>query len=168
VIPALPLSEEEKQRFPNIDPERLRPMEEWLRAPEADPMLRWRLLQRGMWVNGVDNLYDYFVSMLDYELSSVAGRISCPTLLTAAEGDPIAAGAPKLLEAIDVPKRLVRSPLRRGRAATAKARRVFSTTSASSTGSTRYWRLCGDTPYLRLKLFSVTPIPGCVKFYRVA
>jgi pimeloyl-ACP methyl ester carboxylesterase len=108
VIPALPLSEEEKQRFPNIDPERLRPMEEWLRAPEADPMLRWRLLQRGMWVNGVDNLYDYFVSMLDYELSSVAGRISCPTLLTAAEGDPIAAGAPKLLEAIDVPKRLVR------------------------------------------------------------
>jgi pimeloyl-ACP methyl ester carboxylesterase len=108
VIPALPLSDEEKQRFPDIDPESLRPMEEWLRGPEADPMLRWRLLQRGLWVNGVDNLFDYFASMLDYELSPVANQISCPTLLTAAEGDPIATGAPKLLEAIDVPKALVR------------------------------------------------------------
>jgi pimeloyl-ACP methyl ester carboxylesterase len=108
VIPVLPLSEEEKQRFPDIDPESLQPMEEGLQSPEADPMLRWRLLQRGLWVNGVDTLYDYFVSMLDYELSSVANQISCPTLLTAAEGDPIAAGAPKLYEAIDVPKRLVR------------------------------------------------------------
>jgi pimeloyl-ACP methyl ester carboxylesterase len=108
VIPALPLSDEEKQRFPDIDPESLRPMEEWLRGPEADPMVRWRLLQRGLWVNGVDNLLTYFASMLDYELSSVAGQISCPTLLTAAEGDPIAAGASKLLEAINVPKELVR------------------------------------------------------------
>ena len=108
VIPALPLSDEEKQRFPDIDPESLRPMEEWMRSPEGDPMLRWRLLQRGLWVNGVDNLFDYFASMLHYELSPVANQISCPTLLTAAEGDPIATGAPKLLEAIDVPKALVR------------------------------------------------------------
>lgn len=107
VIPALPISDEEKQRFPDIDPESLRPMEEWLQGSEGDSMLRWRLLQRGLWVNGVDNLLDYFTSMLDYELSPVADQISCPTLLTAAEGDPIAAGAPKLLEAIDVPKRLV-------------------------------------------------------------
>jgi pimeloyl-ACP methyl ester carboxylesterase len=107
VVPVLPISDEEKRRFPDIDPESLQPMEECLRGPEADPMLRWRLLQRGLWVNRVDNLFDYLVSMLDYELSSVANQISCPTLLTAAEGDPIAAGAPKLLEAIDVPKRLV-------------------------------------------------------------
>jgi pimeloyl-ACP methyl ester carboxylesterase len=109
VVPALPLANEDKKRFPDIDPKSLRPMEEWLEGPEADPMLRWRLLQRGLWVNGVDDLFDYFASMLDYELSSVAGQISCPTLLTAAEGDPIAAGAPKLLEAIDVPnKQLIR------------------------------------------------------------
>jgi hypothetical protein len=71
-------------------------------------MVRWRLLQRRLWVNGVDNLFTYFASMLDYELSPVAGQISCPTLLTAAEGDPIAAGASKVLEAINVPKELVR------------------------------------------------------------
>ncbi len=78
VVPVLPISDEEKRRFPDIDPESLQPMEEWLRGPEADPMLRWRLLQRGLWVNGVDNLFDYLVSMLDYELSSVANQISCP------------------------------------------------------------------------------------------
>ena len=104
----LPISDEEKRRFPDIDPESLHPMEEWLRGPEADPMLRWRLLQRGLWVYGADNLFDSFASMLGYELSPVANQISCPTLLTAAEGDPGAAGAQKLLEAIDVPKQLVR------------------------------------------------------------
>ncbi len=108
LVPMLPISDEEKRRFPDIDPESLRPMEEWLRGPEADPMLRWRLLQRGPWVYGADNLFDSFASMLGYELSPVANQISCPTLLTAAEGDPSAAGTQKLLEAIDVPKQLVR------------------------------------------------------------
>ncbi len=37
----------------------------------------------------------------------MAGQISCPTFLTAAEGDPIATGASKLLEALNVPKELV-------------------------------------------------------------
>lgn len=108
VVPSLPLSDEEKQRFPEIDRESLRPMEEWLQGPDADPSLRWKFLRRGLWVNGVDSLFDYCASMLDYELSPVASHISCPTLLTAAEGDPVAAGAPKLLEAIDAPKTLAR------------------------------------------------------------
>ena len=60
-------------------------------------------------MNGVDTLHDYFVSTLDYKLSTVADRISCPTLLTLAEEDFIAAFAPKLYEALEVPeKRLVR------------------------------------------------------------
>ena len=54
-------------------------------------------------------MHEYFVSTLDYELSPVADRISCPTLLTLAEEDPIAAFAPRLYEALEVPeKRLVR------------------------------------------------------------
>lgn len=108
MIPMLPISDDEKRRFPDINPDSLRPMEEWLHSSQADPMLRWRVLQRGLWVHGVDNLFDYFVTMLDYELSPVAGLISCPTLITAAEEDPIAAGAPMLLAAINAPKRLVR------------------------------------------------------------
>ena len=107
VVPRLPLSDEDKARFPDIDPQALAPMEQWLRD-EADPSLRWRLLQRGLWVNGTETLFDYFVSMLDYELSPVAHQISCPTLLTMAEGDPIGAGAAQLYDALTVDKTLVR------------------------------------------------------------
>jgi hypothetical protein len=67
------------------------------------------LLQRGLWVHGVDTVHDYFVSTMDYELSTVADRISCPMLLTLAEEDFIASFAPKLHEALEVPeKKLVR------------------------------------------------------------
>jgi Alpha/beta hydrolase family len=52
VISALPLSDEQKAAFPNIDPKCLDPMVEWLRGPSADPMLRWKLLQRGLLVHG--------------------------------------------------------------------------------------------------------------------
>lgn len=107
VVPSLPISDQEKARFPDVDRAALDGMEEWVRE-KADPLLRWKLLQRGLWVNGVDSLFDYFVSMLDYELSSVAGDIACPTLLTMAEGDPVAAGAPKLYDALNAEKTLVR------------------------------------------------------------
>jgi pimeloyl-ACP methyl ester carboxylesterase len=107
ILPSLSLSDAQKAQFPNIDRGLLEPMETWVRN-KADPMLRWKLIQRGLWVNGVDSLFDYFVAMLDYELSSVAHEITCPTLLTMAEGDPVAAGAPKLYDALRVPKALVR------------------------------------------------------------
>src|SRR5829696_5783831 len=108
-VAALPISDEEKKRYPDLSPETLRSLEESLQGPDANPFLSWALLQRGLWVNGVDTLHDYFVSTLDYKLSTVADRISCPTLLTLAEEDFIAAFAPKLYEALEVPeKRLVR------------------------------------------------------------
>jgi hypothetical protein len=108
VVPSLPLSDQDKARFPDIDPALLAPMEEWLRGPEGDPVLRWKLLGRGLWVNGADSLFDYLASMMDYELSSVAARIACPAFLSAAEGDPSAAGAPALAEAIGPRATLVR------------------------------------------------------------
>jgi hypothetical protein len=77
-------------------------------------MLRWRLVQRGFWVNGQSTLCDYFADMVRYEISSVAKDIACPTLLTAAEGDPIAAGAPELFDALTVPKALLRFSVAEG------------------------------------------------------
>jgi pimeloyl-ACP methyl ester carboxylesterase len=100
VLANLPLSDEEKARFPDVDRSKIAPVEEYVRGPDADPMLRWRLIQRGLWVHGKEELFDYFVELLAFEVSSAAANITCPTLLTAAEGDPIAAGAPKLLDAI--------------------------------------------------------------------
>ncbi len=105
----MPISDEEKKRYPDLSPETLGSLEESLQGPDANPFLSWALLQRGLWVNGVDTLHDYFVFTLDYKLSTVADRISCPTLLTLAEEDFIAAFASKLYEALEVPeKRLVR------------------------------------------------------------
>jgi pimeloyl-ACP methyl ester carboxylesterase len=116
VVARLPLSDEERASFPDgVDPEKLRPVEEAAQGKNADPMLHWSLIQRGLWVNGKPNLYDYFVDMCRYELSPVAEQISCPTLLTAAEGDPVAAGAPKLYDALRVePKALVHFTLAEG------------------------------------------------------
>jgi pimeloyl-ACP methyl ester carboxylesterase len=103
----LPLTDEQKAAFPDIDPALLEPFEEWLRGPDAPSMLRWSLIQRGLWVNGVDSVYDYAVDMFRYELSSVAKNIACPTFLSKAEADPVADYAPDLYAAITAPKVLV-------------------------------------------------------------
>jgi pimeloyl-ACP methyl ester carboxylesterase len=108
VVSSLPLDAEQRVRFPDVDPEVLAPMQAWLEGPDADPMLRWRLLQRGPWVHGADSLLDYLADLCRYEISPVAGKISCPTLVTAADDDPIAGGAQALHDALNVPSRLVR------------------------------------------------------------
>jgi pimeloyl-ACP methyl ester carboxylesterase len=110
VLARLPLPDEQKAAFPQgVDPSAFDAMEEYLRGPAADPMFRWRLIQRGLWVHGVDTLFGYFAEMMRYELSPVAADIACPTLLTQAEGDLLAAGAPKLFDALSVDrKELVR------------------------------------------------------------
>lgn len=97
---ALPLSDADKARFPDVDPSLLDPMQEWLEGPQGDPMARWRLLRRGPWVHGKDTFFDYLVDLCRFEVSTVAADIRCPTLLTMAEGDPSGAGAPRLLDAI--------------------------------------------------------------------
>jgi pimeloyl-ACP methyl ester carboxylesterase len=128
LVPGLPLSDEEKKRFPDVDREKLAPMDEYLHGPDADPMVKWRLVQRGLWVNGVDSLFDYFADMTRYELSSVAQNITCPTLLTQAEGDPLAANAHKLLDAIGADrKELIRFTAAEGAAGhcEGEARRLF-------------------------------------------
>jgi hypothetical protein len=52
----------------------------------------------------VDSLYGFAAEMLKYELSPYAKNITCPTFISQAEDDAIAANAPKLYEAITVPK----------------------------------------------------------------
>ncbi len=105
----LPLTDAQKAAFPNIDPTLLQPFEDWLKSSQAPAMLRWSLIQRGFWVNGVDSVYAYAVDLFRYELSSVAKNIACPTFLSQAEDDPVADYAPDLYAALTVPnKALVR------------------------------------------------------------
>ena len=108
VVPGLPLSDEEKERFPEVDRSKIDELEQRVRNEDSDPMLRWRLIDRGLWVTGTETLFDFFARMCEFELSPVAGRIACPTLATINEGDPNSAGAPRLLDAISGSGKLVR------------------------------------------------------------
>ncbi len=97
----LPLSDAQKETFPDgVDSATFAPMEASLRSPDGDPGLRWKMIQRGLWVHGKETLFDYLVDAARYEISSVAANITCPTLITAAEDDPASAGAATLLDAV--------------------------------------------------------------------
>lgn len=109
VVSMLPLDDASKAAFPDIDPALLDPMQEWLTGPDADPMRRWQIIQRGLWVHGVDSVYDYLTDVVRFEVSSVAGDIRCPTLLTSAEGDPLGAAAARLLDAIGATDKVLMS-----------------------------------------------------------
>ncbi len=63
-------------------------------------MLCWKLLRRSPLVHGVDNLFDYLKELLAFELSAVVGNIKCPILVTMADGDSTATGAPKIIDAV--------------------------------------------------------------------
>jgi pimeloyl-ACP methyl ester carboxylesterase len=105
ILPLLPLSDEQRAAFPNIDPKFLDGMAKALEGPDADPLLHWSLRQRGPWVHGVDTLFDYLKALVGFEVLSVAPQITCPTLLTAAEGDPVGKGGAALLAALTVPRK---------------------------------------------------------------
>jgi alpha-beta hydrolase superfamily lysophospholipase len=129
IIARLPLSEEQKATFPaGVDQSTFQPMQDWLAGPDGDPQLRWSLLQRGLWANQQATLYDLFAELCRYTLSDVAARITCPTLLTQAENDPMGAGAPTLLDAIAAERKtLVRFTAQEGAGGHCEgmARRLF-------------------------------------------
>ena len=77
-------------------------------AIRENPQLNWSFVQRGLWVHGVDTLTDYLRVCIAFRLSDRVGAISCPTLITAAENDPVAAFAGHLYDALTCPKTLIR------------------------------------------------------------
>jgi pimeloyl-ACP methyl ester carboxylesterase len=106
IVAMLPLPEDQKATFPDgVDPHALDQTEAHLAGPDGDPGMRWSLLQRGLWVNGQPNLFSLLTDLTRYRLSDVAGQISCPTLLTASEGDRLSAGTHKLYDALTVSRR---------------------------------------------------------------
>lgn len=73
-----------------------------------NPALNWKVVQRGFWVHGVDNLRDYLRSAELFTMDGRAEEIRCPTLLTMAENDSLGATAPSFFEALRCPKTLLR------------------------------------------------------------
>jgi alpha-beta hydrolase superfamily lysophospholipase len=74
-------------------------------AIDRNRELRWKIVQRGFWANGKAGLRDYFAEAERYTMKSRAEAIRCPTLLTAAENDPLAEGAQTLFEALKCQKK---------------------------------------------------------------
>ncbi|MFG2196008.1 alpha/beta hydrolase family protein [Streptomyces sp. NPDC048639] len=93
----LPLPAELKDRLPDVDPAELDPH---LAVLEENPVLRWKLVQRGLWVHGLETLGQYVVEMGRFRLSDVVDGISCPTLVASAEGDAGISGAERLYDAL--------------------------------------------------------------------
>jgi alpha-beta hydrolase superfamily lysophospholipase len=75
---------------------------------QSDRRLRWSVEQRGFWANGVDNLRDYLRSVETFTMAGRTELIICPTLLTLAESDPLAAGTEALYDSLRCPKTLLR------------------------------------------------------------
>ncbi len=73
-----------------------------------DRVLTWSVIQRGFWVNGVDNLRDYLRSVETYTNAGRIESIRCPTLVTSAAADPVAADAEACYNALRCPKQLIR------------------------------------------------------------
>jgi alpha-beta hydrolase superfamily lysophospholipase len=74
----------------------------------GNPVLNWKVVQRGFWVHGVDNLRDYLASAELFTMKGRAELIRCPTLLTQAEGDILAMDTGKFFDALRCPKALMR------------------------------------------------------------
>ena len=93
------------QKFPNVGPGVLEPFAEHI---QETPALRWAIVQRALWVHGVDSLSEYLQLAEDYSLKEVAGQIRCPTLLTWAESDPLSWDAERVYDQLRCPKELIR------------------------------------------------------------
>ncbi len=70
--------------------------------------LRWSVVQRGFWVNGVRDLREFLAVTQQFTLVDRAAQIQCPTLLTLAENDPLAESTQEFYEALRCPKTLLR------------------------------------------------------------
>jgi dienelactone hydrolase len=66
---------------------------------ESNRKLRWSIIQRGFWVNGVRDLRSFLAKSAEYRIENL-DAIRCPVLLTQAEGDPLAAAVPSLAAAL--------------------------------------------------------------------
>lgn len=77
-------------------------------AIRSDPLMRWKVVQRGFWTHGVHDLRAYFASAELFTMKGRAELISCPTLITQAENDILGAGAGAFYDALTCPKTLIR------------------------------------------------------------
>ena len=80
----------------------------------ASRTLTWKIVQRGFWVHGVDNLRDYLRAVEPFTMDGRIEGLRCPTLMTLAENDPLAAGTEQFFDKLRCPKTLLRFSAQEG------------------------------------------------------
>ncbi len=73
----------------------------------ANRKLEWTILKRGYWVGGVDSLPALLRSMMAFTLEGRFDAIRCPTLLTAAEADPLSRDSDALAAKLNCPTTVI-------------------------------------------------------------
>ena len=91
--------------IPDVDERELQSV---FAAIRTNPQLNWTFVQRGLWVHRVDTLMDYLRACVSFRLSDRVSAITCPTLITMADNDPVAMNAKRLYDALSCPKTFVR------------------------------------------------------------
>ena len=92
--------------FPDIPDEALAPMEKFI---DADRFQHWTMKQRGYWVHGVDSIAGYIQATADFSVAGRLDRITCPTMVAAAESDVLSSSAPQVVaELTSAPVELAR------------------------------------------------------------
>lgn len=74
----------------------------------ADRGLTWRIVKRGFWVHGVEDLQGYIRAAERFTLTGRADDIRCPLLATMSEGDPLASGAEAFVDQLSCPTTLLK------------------------------------------------------------
>ena len=87
------------------DPALFRP---YMERINASLPLRWKVVQRAFWVHGVDSLASYLAIAHDFDNREAVRSIRCPVFVAREEGDPLAASAQAVYDALSGPKTFVR------------------------------------------------------------
>jgi alpha-beta hydrolase superfamily lysophospholipase len=74
----------------------------------SDRAMRWKFVNRGYWVHGVDNLRDYLRAAQQFSMKGREHLIRCPMLMTLAESDRLSQYTSAFFDALRCPKTLIR------------------------------------------------------------
>lgn len=99
------LSADAMTRYPDLTDDDVAPIVAFI---EADREQRWSIVQRGYWVHGVSSFAGYVRAASAFTTAGRLDRITCPTLVTAAQADRLASTAEEVAAALTAPSTLVR------------------------------------------------------------
>jgi dienelactone hydrolase len=74
---------------------------------EKDRHMYWTVVNRALWVHGVDSVREYLSCLQPYTLAGRIESIQCPTLVTLADSDPLSTSAQLLFDSLRSPKTLM-------------------------------------------------------------